>query len=510
MITICSIRDAKPEEHDETWAIVRSYKNPSPKVRQAADLSPSWNLFSKYREIVSEGRWGSDTFEEVYLPQFIHEMQSERAVELIDDLCKADREGRDICLFCYCTDESLCHRSIIAGILQGYGCDVRGVNSDYSKYYDMYRNKREYGKVMDSNETQTELDRYTNSEAEQREINNQFVRFINPLIFNDSIFLANEYIHDHDGTPLTVSQCKYIRQNVLNDLYGDVFRELVYDMPEDLDTDMDGMVNLFMGEMMNRLFDRNGEEGVLETYLRDNRILPKKAEISLAEYADNNHFTITEINEKLDSMRQQNDLRPLDVFGVYKLGGQEIQAADLAVTQAYLEKNAYKQKALLDLSDEDKEKYEPVSLSRKRFFAGTSPIGGIVLYEKRDDQVVRMNGVFYPELSTLSKSDRIGLYRLRQYINSDSYERLARQLSWEIRDNNPVMNEQAVKNAVAICQDLERRGLPFTIEKDSNAGQLKATVALGKKDSIDIRIFDYENPNYVGRTFNGTAGAGMK
>ncbi len=35
MITICSIRDARPEEHDETWAIVRSYKNVSPGVRQA-------------------------------------------------------------------------------------------------------------------------------------------------------------------------------------------------------------------------------------------------------------------------------------------------------------------------------------------------------------------------------------------------------------------------------------------------------------------------------------------
>ena len=182
-----------------------------------------------------------------------------------------------------------------------------------------------------------------------------------------------------------------------------------------------------------------------------------------------------------------------------------MQVADLAVTQAYLEKNAYKQKALLNLSDENKEQYEPVSLSRQYFFAGTYPIGDIALYEKKEERVVRMNEVFYPELKTLSKSDNFGLYRLRQYIGSDSYDRLARQLSWEIRDNNPVVNEQAIRNAITICQDLERRGLPFTIEKDSNAGQLKATISLGKKDSIDIRIFDYENPNYVGRTFNGTA-----
>lgn len=88
MITICSIRDAKPEEHDETWAIVRSYKNASPKVRQVADLSPSWDLFSKYRRFVSESRWGADAFEGTYLPQFINEMQSERARKLIDACVK--------------------------------------------------------------------------------------------------------------------------------------------------------------------------------------------------------------------------------------------------------------------------------------------------------------------------------------------------------------------------------------------------------------------------------------
>ncbi len=505
MITICSIKDAKPEEHDETWAIVRSYKNVSPKVRQVAELSPSWDLFSKYRGFVSENRWGVEAFEGTYLPQFINEIRSGSARELIDGLCEADREGRDICLFCYCADESLCHRSIIAGILQGYGCDVRGVSRDYSRYFNMYTNKEEYGKEMGNNEMLTEPVRYTNSEEEQKELNNQFVRHINPLIFNDSIFLANEYIHDHDGMPLTVSQCKYIRQHLMNDLYGDVFRELVYNMPEDLDTDMDGMVNLFMGEMMDRMFDRDGREGVLETYLKENRLLPEKAESGLAEYADKNNFTVTDMNEKLDSMKQQRNLRPFDVFGVYKIAGQEIQAADLDVIQAYLEKNAYKQKALLNLSDEDKEQYEPVSLSRRYFFAGTYPVGDIALYEKKEDRVARMNGVFYPALKTLSKSDKTGLYRLRRYIDSNSYDRLARQLSWEIRDDNPTVNDQAIRNAVAICQDLERRGLPFTIGKDSKAGQLKAAVSLNKKDSIDIRIFDYENPNYVGRTFNGTA-----
>ena len=68
--------------------------------------------------------------------------------------------------------------------------------------------------------------------------------------------------------------------------------------------------------MMDRMFDRDGKEGVLETYLRENRLLPEKAESSLAEYADKNNFTVTDMNEKLDSMKQQKNLRPFDVFGV--------------------------------------------------------------------------------------------------------------------------------------------------------------------------------------------------
>lgn len=138
MVTICNIKDIHPEDYDETWAIVRSYKSTVQGVKQVDALSPSWDLFKKYRNLVQNGTWGEESFKQVYVPQFIQEMTQDEPKKLIEQICRDDREGKNICIFCYCTDEMLCHRSIIAGILQGYGCSVNGVQNDYTMYYDMY------------------------------------------------------------------------------------------------------------------------------------------------------------------------------------------------------------------------------------------------------------------------------------------------------------------------------------------------------------------------------------
>lgn len=43
-------------------------------------------------------------------------------------------------LACFCGDETLCHRSIVAGLLQGAGADVRlASGADYSRYFEAFR-----------------------------------------------------------------------------------------------------------------------------------------------------------------------------------------------------------------------------------------------------------------------------------------------------------------------------------------------------------------------------------
>lgn len=147
MIRITSISNLRnigdyQAQFDEVWAIVRSLKNPIRGVQQVEALSPSMDLFFKYQRKSKAGEWNATTFKEMYLPQFVNEMKhSDEALAKLAYLFDADKAGKKICLLCFCSDESLCHRSIIAGFLQAAGCDVKlDTNNDYRKYYDLFVN----------------------------------------------------------------------------------------------------------------------------------------------------------------------------------------------------------------------------------------------------------------------------------------------------------------------------------------------------------------------------------
>ena len=133
MIYIDNIR--KPQA-SEVWAIVRSLKSPG-KMIWVPDLSPTQRLFYQYLKWRDAGLWNEKTFQELYAPQFLKDAKANPNFEkLIAQLQHADH---DISLICFCTDETLCHRSIVAGILQGLGTDVTAQH-DYSQYFQMYQN----------------------------------------------------------------------------------------------------------------------------------------------------------------------------------------------------------------------------------------------------------------------------------------------------------------------------------------------------------------------------------
>ena len=145
MITIARIGQIDPSDYDKAYAIVRSLKSPIRDVEQLPELSPSQDLFYKYLDVKKQGLWGAETFDRIYLPQFLREMCARPACDRLNELWRADKAGQDIALLCFCTEEELCHRSIVAGLLYGVGCQVRTLNgngSEYARYYDMYRNIR--------------------------------------------------------------------------------------------------------------------------------------------------------------------------------------------------------------------------------------------------------------------------------------------------------------------------------------------------------------------------------
>lgn len=148
MIYICRIFDAEVKKScwNSRYAIVRSFKkssNPSlEKFEQMDVLSPSKELFYKYRDLVSRGEWNQEAFDNIYVPEFLRQMHGEAERKALNELFVRSKT-ENILLCCFCEDESECHRSIIAGLLQGAGADVRTASGkDYSKYFAMWKNVR--------------------------------------------------------------------------------------------------------------------------------------------------------------------------------------------------------------------------------------------------------------------------------------------------------------------------------------------------------------------------------
>lgn len=137
MITITNIRDIEFEKYDAVWAIVRSSKRlnfNNQKFRHVPILSPSWDLFKYFIQLRNNNSWDVSTFQNNYVPLFLNEMCGQAQQRKLHELCFLDSIGKSIALVCFCQDEELCHRSIIAGILQSKGVLVNGVKKDYRFY----------------------------------------------------------------------------------------------------------------------------------------------------------------------------------------------------------------------------------------------------------------------------------------------------------------------------------------------------------------------------------------
>lgn len=128
MIVLCNMRDINAMRNqynlDEVWLIVRSLKTPIAGCNHVPELSPSSNLFYKYLDIRNKGCWNISSFEQMYMPQFMHEMHAPAAQAKLTELINKDHSGYNIGLACFCSDEQTCHRSLIGDILQANGCVV--------------------------------------------------------------------------------------------------------------------------------------------------------------------------------------------------------------------------------------------------------------------------------------------------------------------------------------------------------------------------------------------------
>lgn len=138
MLRVGNYLELDKNQYDENWLIVRKPDELPGFVKYVPALSPSPELFRKYRDAFHVGAFNQEFFEQVYVPQFLKELiENTEALSILQSLASVSKE-KDILLACYCDVESMCHRSIIAGILLGMGAEI-DAEPKYLKYYEQYQ-----------------------------------------------------------------------------------------------------------------------------------------------------------------------------------------------------------------------------------------------------------------------------------------------------------------------------------------------------------------------------------
>lgn len=137
MLIVTDIRNIGRTQADKKFAIVRSLTRPIAGVDQWADLSPSRELFREYLKLRDAGKWNPEAFESIYVPRFLAEMRTPRAQAALAKL-HGMAMNSNIAVACFCSDETMCHRHIVASLLAAAGVEVRmktPVNPRYAELY---------------------------------------------------------------------------------------------------------------------------------------------------------------------------------------------------------------------------------------------------------------------------------------------------------------------------------------------------------------------------------------
>ncbi len=115
-----SFRSVIPENYDQIWLCVRGLKampkNPVGNIFHVPLLSPSQKLWYHYLDLKKAGKWDEQAFREDYTPKFLEEMLQPEPYAKLQELEELTRD-QSVLAACYCTNEDLCHRSLVRLII---------------------------------------------------------------------------------------------------------------------------------------------------------------------------------------------------------------------------------------------------------------------------------------------------------------------------------------------------------------------------------------------------------
>lgn len=139
MIRICRIQNMGRIKADIKLAAVCKMPHPIEDVSVCPELAAGDALFAFKTKAKADNTWNMEMFKTCYVPEYLKILAKPEARRLLNQIYKESKAGKTIAIGCYCADEAMCHRSIIAGLLQAIGCEVTGVKDDYTDYYRQYK-----------------------------------------------------------------------------------------------------------------------------------------------------------------------------------------------------------------------------------------------------------------------------------------------------------------------------------------------------------------------------------
>lgn len=144
--TIWQAKDLAAKGGTRAIAIVRSLRSGYDGVEQWQELSPSVGLLAEFNGWRKDARWAQAQYRQMkfqseYVPRFLQELRNNPAAhDKLVEIWNMDHDGKRVFLACFCSDEELCHRSIVAGLLSGIGVRVvTRTGRDYLEYYKAFR-----------------------------------------------------------------------------------------------------------------------------------------------------------------------------------------------------------------------------------------------------------------------------------------------------------------------------------------------------------------------------------
>ena len=129
MIYFRNINDIEDYSGKEIWLIMRSVTGnlekiaKLPNVHVVPELAPSEKLYTDFLLWKKKLDWGQEKFDNEYTPRFIYQLSTDKKAQLkLLELCK--RKDNSIYLCCACEREQMCHRIIIARLLDQWGIPI--------------------------------------------------------------------------------------------------------------------------------------------------------------------------------------------------------------------------------------------------------------------------------------------------------------------------------------------------------------------------------------------------